>query len=165
MDHPCCVCISFFEKKLQKLSTPVEFIRKFGEVCVLPIILYSSPAIYLGRLKRSIKLIGHPCGWVSAISQISFKVVLWLCGTDSLRQSAPSAWGFIEGKVIHLHQEPFQAATPKDCCLSELCPSNTVTTSGWPKRGVELLLTEAVLMSLSPFPNCTTAIVSITLSL
>ncbi len=46
-----CVRLSFFAKKLQKLSTPAEYIRKFAEACVIPIILYCSPAIFPGLLK------------------------------------------------------------------------------------------------------------------
>ncbi len=52
----------------------------------------------------------------------------------------------IKGKVPHLHQEPFQAATLEDCCLLELCLSGTVTNSGWPKRRAQLLHKGAVLM-------------------
>ncbi len=35
-----------FVQKLRRLSTPVEFIRKFTEACVLPLILYCSSAIF-----------------------------------------------------------------------------------------------------------------------
>ncbi len=35
-----CVRLSFFAKKLRRLSTPAEYIRKFAEACVIPIILY-----------------------------------------------------------------------------------------------------------------------------
>ncbi len=31
-----CIRLSFFVKKLRRLSTPDEFIRKFAAVCVLP---------------------------------------------------------------------------------------------------------------------------------
>ncbi len=58
-----------FVKKLRRLSTPVEFIRKFAEACVLPLILNYPPAIFPGLLKhdfalltRSIKLISQVCG-------------------------------------------------------------------------------------------------------
>ncbi len=60
------VRLSFFAKKLQRLSTPAEYIRKFAEACVIPVILYCSPAIFPGLLKqefallrRSIKLISN----------------------------------------------------------------------------------------------------------
>ncbi len=59
----------FFVKKLRALSTPDYFIRKFIEACVLPLILYCSPAISpgllkhnLAPLKRSIKLTSQVCG-------------------------------------------------------------------------------------------------------
>ncbi len=64
-----CVRLSFFAKKLRRLSTPAEYIRKFAEACAIPIILYCSPAIFPGLLKqdfalllRSIKLISNVCG-------------------------------------------------------------------------------------------------------
>ncbi len=64
-----CVRLSFFANKLRRLSTPAEFIRKFAEACVIPIILYCSPAIFPELLKqeftlllRSIKLISNECG-------------------------------------------------------------------------------------------------------
>ncbi len=63
------VRLSFFAKKLRRLSTPAEYIRKFAEAFVIPIILYCSPAIFPGLLKqdfallrRSIKLISNICG-------------------------------------------------------------------------------------------------------
>ncbi len=34
-----CVRLSFFVKKLRRLSTTAEFIRRFVETCVLPLIL------------------------------------------------------------------------------------------------------------------------------
>ncbi len=64
-----CVRLSFFAKKLRRLSTPAEYIRNFAEACGIPIILYCSPAIFPGLLKqdfallrRSIKLISNVCG-------------------------------------------------------------------------------------------------------
>ncbi len=64
-----CARLSFFAKKLRRLSTPAEYIRKFANACVIPIILYCSPAIFPGLLKhdfalhrRSIKLISNECG-------------------------------------------------------------------------------------------------------
>ncbi len=66
-------CVHFFAKKLRRLSTPAEYIRKFAEACVIPIILYFSPAIFPGILKqdfallrRSIKLISNACGLSSS---------------------------------------------------------------------------------------------------
>ncbi len=47
-----CVHLFFFAKKLRRLSTPAEFIRKFGESGVIPIILYCSPIIFPGLLKQ-----------------------------------------------------------------------------------------------------------------
>ncbi len=64
-----CVLLSFFAKKLRRLLTPAEFIRKFSDACVIPITLNCSPAIFPGLLKqdfalhrRSIKLISNVCG-------------------------------------------------------------------------------------------------------
>ncbi len=64
------VCAAnLFAKKLRRLSTPAEYIRKFIEACVIHIILYCSPAIFPGLpkqdfalLRRSIKLISNVCG-------------------------------------------------------------------------------------------------------
>ncbi len=44
-----------FAKKLRRLSTPAEYIRKFAEVCVIPIILYCSPAIFSELLKQDMR--------------------------------------------------------------------------------------------------------------
>ncbi len=49
--YPC------FAKKLRRLSTPTEYIRKFAEACVIPIILYCSPAIFPGLLKQDFALL------------------------------------------------------------------------------------------------------------
>ncbi len=64
-----CVRLFFFAKTLRRLSTPPAYIRKFAEACVIPVILYCSPAIFPGLLKqnfallrRSIKLISNVCG-------------------------------------------------------------------------------------------------------
>ncbi len=52
-----CVRLSFFKKKLRRLSTPAAYIRKFDEACVIPIILFCSPAIFPGLLKQDFALL------------------------------------------------------------------------------------------------------------
>ncbi len=93
-----CVRLCFFAKKLRRLSTPAEYIRKFAEACVIPIILYCSPAIFPGLLKqdfallrRSIKLISNVCGLRFQLPhnsrlQTSYQGVFRLCRADSCRQ-------------------------------------------------------------------------------
>ncbi len=78
-----CAHLSFFVKKLGRLSTLTEFIRKFVDVCALPFIFNCSLAILpellkhdLALLKRSIKLISHVYGL--SFSHLTNLVVL-LC--------------------------------------------------------------------------------------
>ncbi len=71
-----CVHLSFFVKKLRRLSTPAELIRRFVETCVVPLILYCSPSIFPGLLKHDFALLKR-------------RGVLQLCGVDSWRSSAP----------------------------------------------------------------------------
>ncbi len=52
-----CVRLSFFAQQLRSLSTPAEFIRKFAEAYVIPIILNCSPAIFPGLLKQDFLLL------------------------------------------------------------------------------------------------------------
>ncbi len=67
-----CVRLTFFVKKLRRLSTQAEFIRKFIETCVVPLILYCSPAIFPGLLKHDFALLMRSIKLISLVSGLSF---------------------------------------------------------------------------------------------
>ncbi len=48
------VRLSIFAKKLGRLSTPAECIRKYSEACATPINLYCSPAIFSGLFCKNL---------------------------------------------------------------------------------------------------------------
>ncbi len=98
-----CVRLSFIVKKLQRLSTPTEYIRKFTEACVLPIILYCSSAIFPGLPKhdfalpkRSLKLIRYVCG-------LSFSYLTNIVCECHIRASPDFA-----ARILGDHQHPLQ---------------------------------------------------------
>ncbi len=66
-----CVRLSFFVKKLLRLSTSAEFIRKFVETCEIPLILYCSPAIFPGLLKHGFALLKRSIKLISQVSGLS----------------------------------------------------------------------------------------------
>ncbi len=131
MDYPCwrhlykVRTFLFFVKKLRKLSTPAEFICKFVEVCVLPLLLYCSPAIFDGLLihgfallKRSTKLVKYVV-LVSANLQTLSVTVTSRCSPNLLR-------GFVE-IVSTLYTMTYQrqghtlpAGTVSSCCPRRL---------------------------------------------
>ncbi len=94
-----------FSKKLRRLSTPAEYIRKFAEACVIPIILYCSPAIFPGLLKqdfvllrRSIKLISNVCG-------LSFSHLTNLVCERHIKASSDFAEWILADSEHPLHEE------------------------------------------------------------
>ncbi len=60
----------FYVKKLRRLSTPAEFIRKFVETCVVPAIFPGLLKHDFALLKRSIKLIS--LDWVSGLNSVTW---------------------------------------------------------------------------------------------
>ncbi len=53
------VRLSFFARKLRRLSTPTEFILKFAEACVIPITLAVHQLSSLGFLIKILPFLGH----------------------------------------------------------------------------------------------------------
>ncbi len=62
----------FFVKKLRRLSTPAELIRRFVEAYVVPLILYCSPTIFPGLLKHDFALLKSSIKSISQVSGLSF---------------------------------------------------------------------------------------------
>ncbi len=130
-----CLRLSFFVKKRQRLSKPTEFILKFTEVCVLPLILYFPPAIfpgllkhYFALLKRSIKLISQVCG-------LSFSYLANFVGERHIKASSDFA-----ERILEDHQHPYamtyqrQGHTPPPGAFSSCYPRRLLhigTLSSW----------------------------------
>ncbi len=70
-----CVRLSFFVKKLCRLSAPAEIIRKFVEACVLPLILYCPPTIFPGLIKHDFALLKRSIKLISQVSGLSSSYV------------------------------------------------------------------------------------------
>ncbi len=92
-------------KAMRRLSTPVEFICKFIEPCVLLIILYCSSATFPGLLKhkltllkRSLKLISHVCG-------LGFRYLANLVYERHIKTSSDFAARILWGQQHLLHEE------------------------------------------------------------
>ncbi len=96
-----CERLSFFVKKLRRLSTPVEFIRKFVETCVLPLILYFSPAIFPGLLKHDFALLKRSIKLFSQVSGLSFSCLTNLVCERHIRTSSDFA-----ERILGDHQHP-----------------------------------------------------------
>ncbi len=96
-----CVRLSFFVKKLRRLSTPNEFIRKFGEACALLIILYCSPAIFPGLLKRDFALLKRSIKLISQVSCLNFSYLTNLICERHIKASSDFA-----ERILGDHQHP-----------------------------------------------------------
>jgi hypothetical protein len=64
-----CLRLSYYIRRLNSIHIPHHVIRRFVDACVIPIILYASPVVFSGLLKkdyivikRSIKLIARASG-------------------------------------------------------------------------------------------------------
>ncbi len=86
-----CVHFSFFVKKLRRLSTPAEFIRKFVETCVLPLILYCFPAIFPGLLKHDFALLKRSIWLIGQVSGLSFSCLVNLLCERHIKTSSDFA--------------------------------------------------------------------------
>ncbi len=62
----------FIVKKFRRLSTSAELIHKFSEACILPLILYCSPAIFPELLKHDFALFNCSIKLISQVSGLSF---------------------------------------------------------------------------------------------
>ncbi len=82
-----CVRLSFFVKKLLRLPTPADFIRKFVETCVIPLILYCSPAIFPELLKHDFALLKRSIKLLSQVSGLNFSYL-----TNLLCERAAWCW-------------------------------------------------------------------------
>ncbi len=148
-------CVSpFCVKKLRRLSTPAEFNRKFVLTCVLPFILYCSPATFPGLLKHDFVLLKHSIKLISQVSGLSSSYLTNLHCERHIKASSDFAER-IRGDHQHPHTMSYQrqGRTPpleavSSCIprrLPELCPPVVITTPGRPKPRTEPVLTETVL--------------------
>ncbi len=120
------VSISFFAKKFRRLSTPAEYIRKFAEACVIPVILYCSPVIFPGLLKqdfallrRSIRLISNACG-------LSFSYLTNLVCERHIKASSDFAERILADSEHSLYEELSKARSHTSTrSRFELLPSKT----------------------------------------
>ncbi len=125
--YSVCVRLSYSAKKLRRLSTPARFIRKLAEECVIPIILYCSPAIFPGLLKhdfdllrRSIKLNRNVCG-------LSFSYLTNLVCERHIKASSNFAALILADNEHPLHEELSKATsytfTRSHFCCNSVLPA------------------------------------------
>ncbi len=92
-----CVRISFFVKKLRRLSTPAELIPRFIETCVVPLILYCSSAIFPGLLKHNFALLKRLIKLISHVSGLSFSYLKNLVCERHIKASSDFAERILGG--------------------------------------------------------------------
>ncbi len=119
------VCLSFFVKKLRRLSTPAEFFRKFVETCVLPLILYCSPAIFPGLLKHGFALLMRLIKLISQVSGLSFSYLTNLLCERHIKASSDFAEWILEDHQHPLHDELSKARSHTTRSCFKLLPSKT----------------------------------------
>ncbi len=86
------MCTStLFAMKLGRLSTPAEYVRKFAEACVIPIILYCSPAIFPGLLKQDFALPRRSIKIISNVCDLSFSYLTYLVCERHIKASSDFA--------------------------------------------------------------------------
>ncbi len=94
-----------FAKKLRRLSTPAEYIRKFAEACVIPIILYCSPAIFPGLLKQNFALLRRSIKLISNVYGLSFSYLTNLVCQRHIKASSDFAARILADSEHPLHEE------------------------------------------------------------
>ncbi len=157
------VCTSLLLcKNLRRLSTLAEFIRKFAEACVLPLILYCSPVIFswlfkhdLTLLKRSVKLISYVCGLsfsyhTNLISERHIKVFSDIAARILGDHQHPLYLDLSKGRPYVTTRSRFKLQPSKTAaCRKSVFPAN----STWQKRRGKLLHAKADLMYIHlPLP-------------
>ncbi len=100
-----CVHLSFFAKKLRSLSTPAEYIRKFAEACVIPIILYCSPTIFPELLKQGFALLRRSIKLISYVRGLSFSYLTNLVCEHHVKASSDFAEWILADSEHALHEE------------------------------------------------------------
>ncbi len=95
----------FFAKKLRWLPTPAECIRKCAKACVIPIILYCSPAIFLGLLKQDFALLRRSIKFISKVCCLSFSYITNLVCERHIKSSSNFAAPILADNEHPLHEE------------------------------------------------------------
>ncbi len=117
------VRLSFFVKKHRRLSTPTEYIRKFVQTCVLPLILDCSPAIFPGLLKHELALLKCSIKLISQVSGLSFRYLTNLLCERHIKASSDFAV-----RILGDHQHPYtmgyqrQGHIPPPEAVLSCCP-------------------------------------------
>ncbi len=133
-----------------RLSTPAEFICKFVETCVAPLILYCSPAIFPGLLKHDFALLKRSVKLISQVSGLNFSSLSnFLC--ERHIQAQPT----LRSGVLEIISTPYtisyqrQGRTPPPeaiaSCFPRRLPHIRTLSSRRQKCRAEPLLTESVL--------------------
>ncbi len=116
----------FFVKKRRGLSTPVEYIRKFAETCVIPIILYCSPTILPGLLKQDFALLRRSIKLISNVLGLSFSYITNLVCERHIKASTNFAARVLADSEHPLHEELSKARSPTSTTSRfKLLPSKT----------------------------------------
>lgn len=71
-----CLRLSFHIRRLRSIAVPNHIIKKFVDACILPIILYGSPIIFPGLLKKDLVILRRSIKTVSKSSGIDHKCVI-----------------------------------------------------------------------------------------
>ncbi len=79
-----------------RLSTPAELIRRFVGTCVVPLILYCSPAIFPEPLKHDFALLKCSVKLISQVSGLSFSYLTNLLCERHINASSILRSGFLE---------------------------------------------------------------------
>ncbi len=96
-------------KKLRRLSTPAEFIRRFVETCVVPLILHCSPAIFPGLLKHDLALLKRSIKLISQVSGLHFTYLTNLLCERHIKASSDFAELILGDHQHPLHEELLKA--------------------------------------------------------
>ncbi len=100
-----CVRLSFLVKKLRRLSTPAELIYRFVETCIVPLILYCSPAIFPGLLKHDFALLKRSIKLISQVSGLSFSYLTNLLCERHIKASSDFVERILGDHLHPLHDE------------------------------------------------------------
>ncbi len=87
------------------MSTPVEYIRKFAEAYVIPIILYCSPANFPGLLKQDFVLLTRSIKLISNVCDLSFSYLTNLVCERHIKASSDFAERILADSKHPLHEE------------------------------------------------------------
>ena len=101
--------LCFFARKLRKCQVNPQYIRKYVEACIFPVLLYCSPVIYSNLLKKDIKLLKRCFNLLAKAINLPYDEVARLIITNHVADCSNLAKRILDDPSHPLHEKLNQA--------------------------------------------------------